>query len=902
MRPTRPTKMNILACTATPLFYQRQGALQQRLDITLALEHTCELELMVADADARAETHVHAAPVDGVATVVAFAPYRDWRTGTARSGLLTIQANGETCLTHDVCIGSFRPWTIHVLSDVCADDVWAYDDVVRHDYDDYLTTLAELRAGNNNAYNLPAARQLERFLFHARLEERELARAALQDKRLFVSMIPNQLNPAAFLLSVYPELLTPYRRVMEMLGLDPAACADAAYHMEGPTWTLGLAKLLHAAGVKLFAKSLLRYQAPWIERLARLPRLTRYEVAPGQYCLFSLHCNGYGEAGWLIDDDLAKVNRLLHEELLPTYERPEAAYPSALLPLAGMYGDLAPHSPGCAAAKLAAIARYNAQGWAYPRIVNSTWAQFAAALAEECARPEQPSRQYVIVRGDAGASWEGWMMAAQNEHAQFRGLQRRMNAIHTLHALLPGLDLSAEALDAITLDVVHLGDHAWNGFDAGTWNASIYVRRRRIAAAEKRVAEVWEKIDALQAGDAATRYAVVNTLGWARNCDVEVPRAWGDPPPALHDPATGEQFEPVGYADGVWRYLIPTIPAFGARLLEQTPSHVSTHDAACAREALLAMRPVMYMNSQEVAIEGGWRAPDRGEWTIGNLSLIARVELLESETQRLFIHISGIVPDGSYELSWLMKLPWETCTWLLESGGAFITPGAVARGGDSLEGVIGCVSVVGEGMQAIGPDGGAILFAFNETGICGLGRRSTTISLPRSDNQPLDADAVPYQDTLQTSGKLYWFLLGSELNGRESYKQQMGAHHWTFHCTLQRADHVVTPADLYRFACGANRPAALIPAAAWPHGAHSALVISGSREVVPLGLRRRGAQTEINLFNCSAAPVRVTLEGPLTQHASLFDVTMLGGAPQRLPGNYAELPPQNFHKLLLLPT
>lgn len=893
--------MKFVSCTETPLFYQRQGALQQRVDITLALDHECEIDLIVTDAQARVETHAHAKPVDGVATVAAFAPYRDWRTDVARLAMLTIRANGDTALTHEVRIGSSRPWTIHVLSDVCADDVWAYDDVARHDHDDYLTTLAELSASPDNAYNLPAARQLERFLFYARPEERELARAALRARRLFVSMIPNQLNPAAFVLSAYPDLLTPYRRIMEALGLDPAVFSDAAYHMEGPTWTLGLAKLLHAAGVNLFAKSLLRYQAPWIERLAHLPRLTRYEVAPGQFCLFSLHCNGYGEAGWIIDDDLAKVNHYLHKELLPAYERPEAAYPSALLPLAGMYGDLSPQSPAFARRKVQAIARYNSQGWAYPKIVNSTWAQFAAALAEEGAGPEQFSRPYHIIHGDAGASWEGWMMAAQDEHARFRAVQRRMDDMQTLHALLPGLDLSEEQLDAITLDVVHLGDHAWNGFDAGTWNASIYVRRRRIAAAEKRLVDVRKKIDELQAGDAAKRYAVVNTLGWMRDCALEAPRVWGDPPPALHDAATDEHFEPVRHADGVWRYVIPAVPGFGARMVEQTAAHAAARAATGIVQPLVSMRPVMYVNSQEVAVEGGWSTPSSGHWTVGALAIIARVESShDNNTQCLFIEITGMVPDGSYELSWLMELPWETCTWLLESGGAFITPGAVAQGGDSLEGVIGCVSVAGEGMQAIGPDGRAILFAMNETGICGLGRRSTTISLPRAENEPPDGDAVPYQDTPQTSGKLYWFLLGSELNGRESYKQQMGAHHWTFHCAMHRSAAAFSPAELYRFACGANRPAALIPAAAWPHGARSAVLISGSADVLPLSLRRRGAQMEINVFNCGATSTRVMVEGPLAAHASLFDTTMLGGNKTPLPDHHAQLPPQNFHKLLLV--
>ncbi|MEM4248652.1 MAG: hypothetical protein QXH80_05250, partial [Candidatus Nanoarchaeia archaeon] len=544
---------------------------------------------------------------------------------------------------------------------------------------------------------------------------------------------------------------------------------------------------------------------------------------------------------------------------------------------------------------------YNAQGWEYPKVVNSTWTSFAEAVAQECGRLEQPKGNFRVIRGDAGSSWDGWMMSVQNEHARFRKLQRQLNDIQTLNALIPNLEISQDELDAITLDVVHLGDHAWNGFDDGTWNASIYVRRRRISSAEKRLANVWKKIFEAKPANFAdeNKYAVVNTLGWTRNCELEALPEWNSST-VLHDPDTKETFYPAKFADDKLRYFIPAVPAYGARILEKIQKENDSPVKSSVVQPLLTMRPILFINSKEVSLQGGWKNAGEGQWSFEKLSISAYIEnSLDKNAQNLFVQISGIIPDGIYELSWLFTMPWKTCSWLMESGGAFIKPGNISQGGDSLEGVIGSVSVAGEGLQAISTKGDTMLFAFNETGICGLGRRTTKISLPRGENEAPDNDSFPYQDSTLTEGKLYWFLLGSELNGRESYKKQMGTTSWQFHCRIQPVDTALSAAEMYRFVCSANRPAVIIPAKLWQYGKNSALQIGNSNEVLPLGLSRRGAETEINLFNCDKRPVQIKLEGELTKNNEIFSLNMLGGNKVPVSQNQLEIPAENFQKILL---
>ncbi len=458
-------------------------------------------------------------------------------------------------------IGSHRPWTIHLLSDLCADDIWSYDDAAVFDRDDYLTTLAELRADPENAYNFATVYQTDRFYRQASATERTELRRALRSGRFYVTPVPDQLLCGAFVLSAYPLILEPYRQACARFGSPGGALSRDAYHMEATTWTNGLVNLLSCAGFRSFTKSLLLYQAPWIKALAELPRLMRLEVAPGRHILFLLRCGDYTE-GQPILKGVQELTHYLHERAIPDHERLAGAYPIDAIPLVGSYGDLAPNSMGLAATKVQALVDYNTQGWEYPRLANSTFARFFDQAVSQLGPVDgDTARQLQTVRGDTGSSWEVWGMAVQTELAAFRRAQRDVVSLLTLDAMRAKRQMPAtfKALQNIVMETVYLGDHAWNG-DVDRPDvkaANLAIRRGRLGRIAQSTAQLRRALlggARLHDGDPV---AVVNTLGWRRPCRVRMPDGFT----GLTDPSTGRDY--CAGADG-WAW-VPDVPAFGWR-------------------------------------------------------------------------------------------------------------------------------------------------------------------------------------------------------------------------------------------------------------------------------------------------------------------------------------------------
>lgn len=150
---------------------------------------------------------------------------------------------GTERATGKITIGSHRPWTLYLMSDCCADDSWAYSDLEKHDRDDYLITLSELKASKSNCYNFPSVYQIVRFFRQATSSEKDMLRQAVKDGRFYISPVPNQLLCAAFTLSAYPLLLEPYKYWCSEIDKDYAQHQKAAYHMEAPSWSNGLVNL-----------------------------------------------------------------------------------------------------------------------------------------------------------------------------------------------------------------------------------------------------------------------------------------------------------------------------------------------------------------------------------------------------------------------------------------------------------------------------------------------------------------------------------------------------------------------------------------------------------------------------------------------------------------------------------
>ncbi len=813
---------------------------------------------------------------------------------------------GERTAEGILIVGSHRPWTVYLLSDLCADDTWAYSDLEAHDRDDYLTTLAELNAGRDNRYNFASAYQVERFRRQAGARDRRRLSDALREGRFYMTPVPNQLLCGAFNLASYPLLLEPYRKHWARAGGMPAGLPLDAYHMEAPTWTNGLANLLACAGFRSFGKSLLQSGAPWIDALRRLPRLTRLEAAPGRYVYLLLRCGDYSEAMPLLPG-LPHANGYLHERVIPEHEALGAAYPTSAIPLVGAYSDLCPEARSWVRAKVDVVRSYNAQWWDYPKLVNATWSDFFDHIVAEVGPPERPRRRGLrTVRGDTGAAWEAWLLRIEDEAARFRKAQRDVVSLRTLCAMLGRKDAATRrALDDAAAELVNLGDHAWSGSSPGSKELNLSIRRGRLARLARALAKA-------RSGPArgvelkeGARMALVNTLGWRRACLVVAPEAGRRL--ALADPETGEEYPFAGSnapgREGAMTAAVPGVPGFGARVLKLVRAAGSRGRGSSEPVplALDAMGPVLLDNGREAAPRGGWTADGRGRWQVGPFSVRASVcRSAVVDGTELELSVAGKPPEGSYALRWRFGLPWKRCTWRAESGGGFRTSAPARAGGDLLAGVAGCCIAVGEGLSAAPPGGrSSVDFAFDESGICGLGGPMTELS--KGDPGGRLGSAYAPNGVMRrktTPGVLEWYLLCTDPLAHEAFADQGGARAWRFQCAFRRRAGGFDDVALYRFAAGFCRPGELVSVRAAKPVSEPWLVLDKD-DVLVLGAGRTRDGLSIDLYNTARHPVTVRFRGSAVEGRRVALTDMLERAERPCADGSARLGPCAFARLLV---
>ncbi len=713
----------------------------------------------------------------------------------------------DAAITFGVCgeiaagkirIGTSRPWEFFLLSDACVDDTWAYADLATHDRDDYLTTAAELALAADNRYNLPATYQLARFLLQATDEELYRLKLAVGEGRLYVSPIPNQFLCGAMTLSAYPLVLYPYRRYYEAVDPGFRAQRGAAYHMEGPSWTNGLVDLLERAGFKVFGKSLLRFLAPWIDALESLPPVTRLETAPGRYCYLVLRPEDYFE-GFPILAGTNEADRLLHGEIIPKYIQVANEYPAAVVPIVGLYSDLNPELPGYCSVKREMVCRYNGREWDYPRLVDASWNEFCERLLSELGDPMEPKREgLVTVRGGIGSSWEAWMISAQTEYENFRRVQRESVSLQTLCALLED-DACSRLLNDVSLEVVELADHAWNGKDPAGQRLNSSIRKNRLSRIDAALRRVRKDVGPKEPLQPQARFAVFNGLPWTRACRLKFDRSALPDGAVLVDANDGTNI-PLRMDTSDRRYcIVPDVPAYGYRVLTVAQAKLEEHaeiSSTWRRESAvrenvmhesmvrpaLHMEPMLTLADREIRPEGGWSTAELGEWRVGPFVMEAeyRPEWAHG-CYRLSLRISGSPPEDSYELRWRIELPWKRVKWRGESGGGFVTRGSSESGGNCLLGITAAVFSAGEGLCVADVDStGRIDLAFLENGMCGLG--GTTLRAASGgygEKVPKEIRTLSVAATPETDGILEVFLLGTRMNYKEALKDQGGSRSWT---------------------------------------------------------------------------------------------------------------------------
>jgi hypothetical protein len=347
------------------------------------------------------------------------------------------------------------------------------------------------------------------------------------------------------------------------------------------------------------------------------------------------------------------------------------------------------------------------------------------------------------------------------------------------------------------------------------------------------------------------------------------------------------------------------VPAFGARVLTAAAEVEALDDRpglAGLGLSWAAMGPVCFQPDGAPAdIAGGWNENlARGVWTAGPFRVSAGLRPWPDGGSELRLEVAGAPPRDAYELCWRIPLAWPECIWRGESGGGFVTPGPTEQGGDSLLGITGSAFSAGEGLSAAaGWLGPRVDFAFDESGVCGLGGRATALACG-TYGERVEDDLIRRASmaSCETPAVLLWYLLGNHQNHRETLLDQGGCRAWSFRCGIREVDRPFDDADLYRFAAGFNRPAELLAPGEIDSGRGAWLSAEPADAILLLGAARAKRGLEIDLYNTADRAVEVTLRGRAVRGKHLARADMLGQHPQPLRGGRFEAPPRAFVKVL----
>jgi alpha-mannosidase len=437
---------------------------------------------------------------------------------------------GDEVVTFTTDVGRHRPWTVYLLSDVCTDYTWVYDSVEAVHVDDAAITDAEIAVAgemidgpeaNRNHYNFVHAREVE-FYLEQYPDRAESLFDRIRDGTLTLNPIFNMCLTGDVSLEEMIRQFYPAWSWARQHGADVVHPLDIGYanHQETPTIAWAMATVLAGSGVDHLVKSILPYECPWTERLEE-PPVFAWEGPDGSRVLVRWRNGDYVEGNFVLRDVRA-TNTAIHDDIIPRYEGLGGRYPFDAIALVGCYGDLAPHSKELPAKKAATIAAYNAQGWAYPKLVNASHKQFWDSVD---AQIEACDIQVPVYRGDYGTSWEAWPACLAYDFAAWRRAQEWAGTADKLAALISRLDgawyvTQRDLLSAGWRSLIYLADHAWNGANDANRVLNASLRRGWQEAANRAFDAV---VDAGLAAlgrhvptDGERRIAVFNGLGWPR--------------------------------------------------------------------------------------------------------------------------------------------------------------------------------------------------------------------------------------------------------------------------------------------------------------------------------------------------------------------------------------------------
>lgn len=462
---------------------------------------------------------------------------------------LSIEVDGHLISTQ-VSVGHHRPWTVYLLSDVCTDATWVYDSFEAMVKDDAELLEAELRFAektrnkplpNRNHYNLVHARQIEYFL-SIFPEKRDLLIRSFQQGVVQLNPFYTMMNTGAVSLEELIRHFYPARNFARQYGLD----YSYANHQETPSITWGMATVLSGAGIRHLIKAILPYECPWVSR-AQEPPLFIWEGPDGGQITLRKRNKDYVEGSFVLKG-LAETNRVLHEEILPSYLALGDQYPFDAISLLGVYGDLIPEGGGrywveanpqlgdspqskdLVPVKVQTVIEYNSQGWEYPKLINASHSQFWEDIDRQISERDL---KLEVRRGDYGHGWDAWPACLAAELAGWRQAQERALQADFLLAIASRF-LDEEIIQGLRQDwgigwdnVRYLSDHAWNGANDANRQLNLHLRQGWQQTANLKFASVIQQSLEGLASQIPNReqglLAVFNHLGWERSGIVYLP-------------------------------------------------------------------------------------------------------------------------------------------------------------------------------------------------------------------------------------------------------------------------------------------------------------------------------------------------------------------------------------------
>ncbi len=447
-----------------------------------------------------------------------------WPENKGESAASLVLSSPDQTINATAPVGNHRPWKIYVLSDVCTDYIWVYDDEAEMRKDDSDLMEAEidmaratrhLPSYNRNRYNLVHSREVEFFFERFPQKSTELLERIRNDDFTFNPLLNMCLTQIMGIEDSIRQLY-PARNLALREQLD----IGYANHQETPSMGWGFASVLAGSGISHLVSGILPYECPWAVRLEEEP-IFNWEGPDGKQILVRRYNKGYDESRFLLKG-LQYTSSNLHEAIIPEYHRLSDSYKFNAIGLVGCYSDLAVHSKTMPAIKSASIISYNNQGWDYPRLINASHKLFWDDIDKQISTR---SIAVPVYRGDYGTTWDTWPASLAKYAALWRRAQERAVAADMCCALAgifnpDWFESNRARLNEGWMNTLYLADHAWNGWPESNRIQNAVLRNRWQASANSNLDFVIGNGLAAVAknlpSNSKQRLMVFNTSGWLR--------------------------------------------------------------------------------------------------------------------------------------------------------------------------------------------------------------------------------------------------------------------------------------------------------------------------------------------------------------------------------------------------